>query len=786
MAKRPSAEARHSTLPFLHRRSTAPIAGRSRILGALAQGPHKSGATMTYGAPNPCAKWRNGASPGREGWDRRRWPSPGPFDPCKCVSILARHPALMLRTRGLCVFGASSGHMVVSLWEDSPPHIRRVCSPREAIMFTRSLPILLGAGLLTLLAIRNAPADPDVPPVPPPQTDGIDVQARGPVHEAFAQPVDGQPRPSPVVAKEPPAPIDEAPPDQKPDGDNVQWIPGYWQYDGDRADFVWVSGFWRTPPPGRQWTPGHWDRVDGGWQWVSGSWVSSEQEQVTYLPPPPATIDVGPSVPPPDTDSTYVPGCWVYRETRYRWRPGYFIASRPDFCWTPAHYDWTPAGCVFVGGYWDYPLAQRGLLFAPVCFDAQVLQQPDFVYTPQYVVSNDFLPTALFVGPSCHDYYFGDYFGNGDERRGFRAWGDYRIGRYCHDPLFDYYRTTYADRGWEGDMRDLYAARYNGDGARLPHTLGQQNRLIDNFQNNVAFNKSVRGANIRQVSVLSPLAQAATVTPLVTVPASALQAQRHDAAKFREAALQQRQAQHEIVVARKAPLQVGDPPRVVKTQLPKLTPPPTFRGKTPLAPPPAPTPLLSRELKPTALPQGTKDIAPVPHRKEIRPPGPIPQYPPPSRPKELTPPPVSAHPKNVPTPVPVQPKDVPLPPLQRTAPLTSRPKELTPPPVPAHPKNVPTPVPVQPKDVPPPPLQRIAPPPQRMAPPPPLQRIAPPPQRMAPPPPLQRIAPPPPPPQRNTPPSPPPQRSAPPPQRVAPPPPPQRTAPPPALAHPKK
>ena len=146
MSKRPSAEARLrpmsdaeariSTLPFLHRRSTAPIAGRSRTLGAMAQGPHKSCATMTYGAPNPCAKWRNGASPGREGWDRRRWPSPVPFDPCKCASILARHPALMLRARGLCVFGASSGHVVVSLWEDSPPHIRRVCSPREAIMFT--------------------------------------------------------------------------------------------------------------------------------------------------------------------------------------------------------------------------------------------------------------------------------------------------------------------------------------------------------------------------------------------------------------------------------------------------------------------------------------------------------------------------------------------------------------------------------------------------------------------------------------------------------------------------
>ena len=595
-------------------------------------------------------------------------------------------------------------------------------------MFTRSLPIMLAAGLLSLLAIRNAPADPDVPPVPPPQTDGIDVQARGPVHEAFAQPVDGQPRPSPVVAKEPPAPIDEAPPDQKPDGDNVQWIPGYWQYDDDRADFLWVSGFWRTPPPGRQWTPGHWDRVDGGWQRVGGSWVPTEQEQVTYLPPPPATIDVGPSTPPPDADSTYVPGCWVYRETRYRWRPGYFIASRPNFCWTPAHYDWTPAGCTFTSGYWDYPLAQRGLLFAPVTFDAQLLQQPDFVYTPQYVVSSDFLPTALFVGPSCHDYYFGDYFGDRDERRGFQPWGDYRIGRYSHDPLFNYYRTTYADRGWERGIRDLYAAQYNGDAARPPHTLEQQNTRFN---------------NINQVSVLSPLAQARTTAPLVTIPASAQVAQRRNASKLWELSARQRQTQQEIVVARKAPLQIGDPPRVVKAPRPTRTGTPTIRDKAPLPASPAPRPTSPRELKPTA------------------PPPPLPPLPPGRR--EVAPP---AHPKAPKTPTPTQ----------LAPPVPVHPKEQTPPPVPVHPK------------LPPPPPQRTA-PPQRIAPPPPTQRVAPPPtpQRTAPSPPPQRSAPPSPPPQRSAPPSPPPQRSAPPPQKVAPPPPPpQRTPPPPAPAHPKK
>ena len=51
---------------------------------------------------------------------------------------------------------------------------------------------------------------------------------RGPVHEAFAAPVVHDPKAAPTIDKEPPAPINELPPDQKPAGQNVQWISGYW------------------------------------------------------------------------------------------------------------------------------------------------------------------------------------------------------------------------------------------------------------------------------------------------------------------------------------------------------------------------------------------------------------------------------------------------------------------------------------------------------------------------------------------------------------------------------
>src|SRR5262249_43813115 len=153
-----------------------------------------------------------------------------------------------------------------------------------------------------------------------------------------------------------------------PEGDNVEWIPGYWSWDADRKDYIWVSGTWRDAPQGRKWVPGYWTQGGDGWQWVPGFWAPGDQQQLQYLEEPPATLDTGPDTPAPDQGSIYVPGCWVYRATRFLWRPGFWMRPRAGFVWIPAHYCYTPSGHVFVDGYWDYPLERRGLLFAPVCF----------------------------------------------------------------------------------------------------------------------------------------------------------------------------------------------------------------------------------------------------------------------------------------------------------------------------------------------------------------------------------------------------------------------------------
>src|SRR5437879_2719802 len=61
----------------------------------------------------------------------------------------------------------------------------------------------------------------------------------GPIHEAFAELVTREPKVTAVITRRPPELVQELPPDVKP-ADDAVWIPGYWTFDDDRNDFVWV------------------------------------------------------------------------------------------------------------------------------------------------------------------------------------------------------------------------------------------------------------------------------------------------------------------------------------------------------------------------------------------------------------------------------------------------------------------------------------------------------------------------------------------------------------------
>jgi hypothetical protein len=154
------------------------------------------------------------------------------------------------------------------------------------------------------------------------QPDGVEVLTHGPVHESYAKPSDPQPRPKPVVPRQPPEPIPEVPPDYRPTSDDTVWIPGYWDWNDESQDFLWVSGIWREEPPDDRWVAGYWEQVQTGWVRVPGFWAPDDVSEFTYVPdPPPPPPEAVP--PQPDETSLFVPGVWVWRETNFYWRPGF-------------------------------------------------------------------------------------------------------------------------------------------------------------------------------------------------------------------------------------------------------------------------------------------------------------------------------------------------------------------------------------------------------------------------------------------------------------------------------
>ncbi len=300
---------------------------------------------------------------------------------------------------------------------------------------------------------------------------GVQVLTRGPVHEAFAGIVTYNAEPGIVVAKAPPDAIEEVPPDERPEGDNITWIPGYWAWDDERSDFLWVSGTWRALPPGRQWMAGYWGKTTDGYQWTSGYWADATSEETTYLPAPPATVERGPSTAAPSRDHDWTPGSWVWRQERYAWSPGYWQLGRADWAWMPSHYVWTPRGYIFVDGYWDYSVARRGTVFAPVYFDSGVYSRAGYYYSPSIVIDVALIAEQLFLRPNYHHYYFGDYYAPSYRHGGFYAAYAYQSNHFGYDPVFSHQRWEHRhDREWEKRVEETYQYRRDHEDARPPHT----------------------------------------------------------------------------------------------------------------------------------------------------------------------------------------------------------------------------------------------------------------------------------------------------------------------------
>ncbi len=310
--------------------------------------------------------------------------------------------------------------------------------------------------------------------------EGAEVMVTGPLHEAFAEQFSEQVEPGMVVNKTPPDPIDEVPPEYRPEGEDIVWIPGYWGWDPERDDFVWITGIWRQTPPGRNWVPGYWAEVPEGFQWIAGFWSLSAAEEIRYLPPPPEPLAADPSTPAPSEDHFWVPGQWNYVENDYQWRAGYWTMSYPDWVWVPDRYVWTPSGCIYRAGYWDYMVAERGTVFCPVYWSQPVV---NYRFRPSYVVATG--PTLLanlFVYPRYHHYFFGNYYSSRYLGQTIYPWVTYGQQGRRYDPLYGYYRTQYRDVDYMNRLLRLhnyYAANVN---YQPPRTLAAQFEHRHDFQ----------------------------------------------------------------------------------------------------------------------------------------------------------------------------------------------------------------------------------------------------------------------------------------------------------------
>jgi hypothetical protein len=335
------------------------------------------------------------------------------------------------------------------------------------------------------------------------------VLTRGPIHEAFAAPVTFDARPGPTAPRLPPPLVEELPPEEKPEGDNVAWIPGYYQWDDERKGFIWVSGFWRVMPPGRKWIPGYWNKQeDGGAQWVSGYWAPAEQAQVEYLPPPPATLENGPQNEAPAPNHIWTPGTWVWRETRYLWRPGFYVAASPGWIWMPAYYAYTPCGYVYVDGYWDYVLPRRGVIFAP-CYWSPWAFRPVYVYRPTVCIDVAIVTDHFFCRTGYSTYFFGDYYGGTYVGLGFTPWFSFhyaRGGGYC--PVYAYNSWYFRANNprWEIQLRAGYDYRFRNLDARPPRTYVAQQNIVNINKTTIINNTTI----VNKTVVAKPISQIAS------------------------------------------------------------------------------------------------------------------------------------------------------------------------------------------------------------------------------------------------------------------------------------
>jgi hypothetical protein len=226
---------------------------------------------------------------------------------------------------------------------------------------------LLTMGTLQLKAQTPAPSGGgQAPPLDGPTIELEPIPADGP------RATTDQPRSVPDVQtrqrrayapKEPPAAIVERPAGARP-ARNAQWVPGYWDWDPDQHEYVWVGGSWQVPPAGSFWVNTRWVRDAAGWYRAPGFWSHRRDRAVVTTEfdatPRPSWEKTGPPADHPDDtpglapgpNFFFVPGHYEPAGDQLAWRTGFWARVQPGWDWVPPRWVRRPDGWQFRKGSW--------------------------------------------------------------------------------------------------------------------------------------------------------------------------------------------------------------------------------------------------------------------------------------------------------------------------------------------------------------------------------------------------------------------------------------------------
>ena len=321
------------------------------------------------------------------------------------------------------------------------------------------------------------------------------------------------PRLAPSFAKEPPQPIQEMPPDQKPAGQNIQWIPGYWAgtsrattSSGSAASGASrrpiVSGF---PATGTKSTGATSGSREPGFRSVR----ETRAKPAVVLAPAPAEprsrSQHAPALSQRELDSRLLVLASVGIRLAARilgGRPAQLDLDARALCLDP---EWLSLRA----GYWDLPVANRGLMFAPVYYPQPVYAQPNFVFTPSIGIVGSAVTANLFVQASTNQYMFGNFYAQNFVSVGITPWFSFSFATgppLFYDPLFSYYAVINVRQnpGWVAAVREQYVLRRDRVELRPPNTYIEQTRIIER---NVNITRNVTVVDHRELAMpLSRLA----------------------------------------------------------------------------------------------------------------------------------------------------------------------------------------------------------------------------------------------------------------------------------------